>query len=410
MNWIGTSEVVLGLVVAGAIPRTAVDESLLYPTYADTLKLLKKHSKENASDLILDKFGPDQVSALINAVEAAEGIETDWNERLRRSHLDYTVGEDLEATGRKLKRGEDIDRSQLAVTVLRLDNTAAEFAPADQIKPRKVHFRDSHDKAIQRYLPGIPKGGLLTIAGLPKIGKTRLLLKLAHAQHLKGEYTIIFSFEQPPDELVASYIELFKPSRATLARMIVYQGQERLDPIGVSTRAIQMASSLSKKPTLIGVDYADYLIKGSSDEPKMTEAYVEMARLGWQLDVCVVLLAQFNDQAYRGGIPLPGHIRYGRMAVAASTMLWCLYNPHRKWGTSEDDARLPPIKTKVGRGKTAEEVQNAYIINWVSRFGFGKDDYGRDRTEGAIRLPWSPSGGWGEEALAWHVLSGFATV
>jgi hypothetical protein len=55
-------------------------------------------------------------------------------------------------------------------------------------------------------------------------------------------------------------------------------------------------------------------------------------------------------------------------------------------------------------------VLNAYIINWVSRFGFGKDDFGRDRSEGAIRLPWTPSGGWGEEAVAWHSLSGMATV
>jgi hypothetical protein len=396
----------MGKVLEGTLSRAALQPEMFAPPMNDMARLLKSKPGDDAETLLLDKFGYESVEVVKLAAERW-ALGGDLLELLRRAYTDYTVGDSLEIAGRKLKRGEDVDPAILASAARRLGSTDSEFAPASKIKPNLAHFQPSHWKTIDEWLPGIPEAGLLTIAGLPKIGKTTLMIAMMVAQARAGEYSIAFSFEMPDDEFVGRIEELYNPPGKVMDRIIVYKGLERLDAEGVAARAAQIAATLPKPPKIIGVDYVDYLIKGTSDEQKMTHAFVTMSDVGKRLKTCAMLLAHFNDGGYQGGIPLPRHLRYGRMAVAASVMLWCLYNPHRVWGSAAaDDARLPAMHERVGKA----QVPCAYIIDWISRFGFGKDDKGRDKDSGAIRTTWTPSGGWGDQGYGWHPLSGVGAV
>jgi hypothetical protein len=414
MNWIGVSEIVLSKVLDRSLPKSAVsDYALLAPPYNDYMRAILS-DRRDPQTVILEKFGVEPVRVILQAGEHSD-IEGDWMDLLRSASLYYSVGNEFKRQADRMLKGEAPDQNKLLEQTLRLTATNQdEFIDGSQVKKLKHQFRGSYLPAIQKYLPGIPHAGLLTIGALPKTGKTTLAIMLAVAQAEQGEYVLIFSFEQKNEELKDRIEDLYHPSAETWKHLIFYNGDEELNVNQLRAKAIQISLKLEKPLAMIVVDYADFLIEGSADEPKMTEIFKVLARLGWKLRCCVVLLVQFNDGAYQGGIPLPRHIRYGRMAVAASIMVWCLYNPHRKWANAQEDLRLPAKTERVRRGGISIDMLSVYLIAWISRFGFGEDHTkpkpkkGKrpQKDSGAIRVTWSPTEGFGREALEWRSLSG----
>jgi len=404
MKWLDASEIVVGKVARGEIHPGAVDEGRLAPPMNDMLRALRKAGRADKAMLLVEKFGPDLAQSVLDAA-ASVSLKGDYVQMLYRSQSNFAAAQKMDDLSRRIKAGDDVDYNSLAEVGQLIGSPESEFQSGDKIKPSISHFQPTYLPRIDNYLPGMPRNGLWTIGGRPKEGKTTDAIEIALALAEHGEHSLIFSFEMMPDDFMARATEMYHPTKKQLAHWHLYTGRTALDADEVVARSVQLVSTLPKPPRLIVVDYADYMVKGVMDEPKMTHVYVTMARLGWELGCCVLLLAQFNDSGYRG-IPLPTAIRYGRMAIAASTMLTCIHHPARAWQHGEEDNRLPIMYD-------ADKQPYAYHIYWHSRFGFGTWPGGKVKGQpkdvGAIQTAWSGATGWGK-ATKWYPLSGFSLM
>lgn len=388
MNWTSASEIVAGLVLDGQLSAGAVPAGELQSPFDKVVAaVLKGHNKV---PVLIDQFGNGPIAAAQGALEALNGHKpSDWLDVLHKTYIYDQVANRMEADLKKLRHGEAPDPVNLLGYARQLNTFESEFQTLDQITAKVSHFQRSYYEPVDKAVQGLPDAGVLTVAGLPKTGKTSLFIKLVEAKARHKEHVIVFSFEMPPDEWKARFQELCPKMPAALMKYVhVYTGDEALNVAGWEARAVQMAAEVGARVRLIVVDIAEMLIDGKPDESAMTYLWKAMSTVARRLRCCVLAAAQFNDGAFGGSEPRPRNIRYGRMIVAYSAAIWCIHNPNMVWATrtAGTAATTPSLPAFPGR---------SYIIAWICRYGFGKEPDGSDRESGAMLIDWSGSTGWG---------------
>ena len=129
---------------------------------------------------------------------------------------------------------------------------------------------------------------------------------------------------------------------------------------------------------LVGIDFADLLIRGTVDSAQMEEVYRVCQNLAIDMRIPVVLLAQVSRN-YTGGLVRPFHARWTAMAEALSWMLLTLYSPARDYFRKTRDTDTGGLPTEYGQ---------SYMVFWLCRSKTNSE------LPGAIQLPWVGETGW----------------
>jgi hypothetical protein len=352
-------------------------------TYGDVIKVMQKGTWQ-VEDLV-EKCGITTVQTAIQAAERIDGLgeRADWVGLLEKSYNFHDVGSKLERMGKHLQRGETVDATQIVQLATRVADGRHSLVPLSEIVPGEVPFIETGWKPLDKHLGGIPEVGLITVGGNPGVGKTGFLIKLASkfVRTYKTKKVAIFTLEMILAEFANRALEIEvslideEKSRIMLCEEIVTVGElanqsARIDNLG-----------------LVGVDFADLLVRGEVTESEMAIVYKALAALAKTLKVPVILLAQLN-RVYQGGIPRPKNIRYTGLAEALSWLLLMLYSPSNDFYEENDQELLPVVPNK------------GYIIAWKCRGGFRVHG-----GPGAIQLNWNGQLSWGNAPGCWFDLS-----
>lgn len=374
------SEIIVGKVLLGEIKAASVEAAVLASPYDDVMTALKK-TKASETDLTVE-FGASIVAACKQAARAVASVDADWLEVARRTSLMFEVGDQVEKAGKLLKAGNQIDDIAIVTEIGRLRRGENLVTPASEVTPELDHFQKMYWPPLDLSIGGLPKSGMSIIAALPKSGKTTLLCLWAILAARQKKYSLLFSFEQKKNEIVGRLIEL-GAKKSELKYILLVDTIMSID--GVASLSARYANDYDLH--FIGLDFAHLAVQGRVDEPGMTEVYKGGANIAHDLSIPFVMLAQFNDGAYKTGIPRVDHVAWSRMAIAFASFIGLITNPNNIWTSPSEDQRLPVFPG------------DAYLIVGASRHGFGK--YSR---VGAIRTDWKPETGWGVKLKAWHDL------
>ncbi len=381
-SWRDTSELVGGLVITGRISSNTVRPELFYPPIDEVIKLYK--SGTVGPEELSEMCGWTAISSLMEAAASINGTgsKLDWIKKLELSYANYTSGDELEKLGKKLKKGEQIDFSKLTTIAAKAQTGQSSLVRASDIEPRETPFILSGYKPVDDHLGGHPAVGLLLIGGRPGTGKTTLLIRLVKsflAQH-PDKTVAVFSIEMLAEELRKRADEIVEFTQDELERWII------CDEPYTAEQIINKCATIDNLG-FVGIDFADMMIIGESNEGKYTELYKNLALGSKSLRVPIALLAQFSG-TYSGGVPKPEHFRWTRLAEALAWEIWTIWNPEKDYFAADEDL-LPIVDGK------------AYICVWKIRGGFRIH---REDCPGAIQIPYKNDLGWHSTISKWFVM------
>lgn len=397
MTWLAASEVVAGLVIERQISPAAVDPKMLAKPYDQIVAALAKDRKLTAPQLEV-QYSSGEVAAALAAAEAITGKDaSEWLNVLRTRYLYAQAAKGMAQDVRRLERGEEIDVAAAMNRLRHLNNYDQLFQTADLILPETEYYMRSGFGPFDKYGLLLPKAGLLTLAGLPKTGKTQLAMALVNALIRKKRRCLIFTYEVPANAWIGMFLARYPDAKPYLKYLTLYQGRSIPSPEEWQAMVYQMNSEVGGYDLNVA-DVAGMMLNGE-DEQGMTHLYKIGGETGRGLaqehgKACVLFTAQFNANAYQEGtVPKADYIRYGKMVVAYSSDIWLIHNGNVAW-TSASKGSLP---TNKGR---------AWVIHPVARFGFGEDTHG-ERAAGAVELDYTGKGGWGATAHRYRDVTTF---
>lgn len=379
MNRLDYSEIVTGLVLSGKIPVTHINPSHLSSPYDQAVMLLR----DGKGDMeVVDKLG---LALFSTAKEAASQVDPlmDWLSQLEKAAGREQLADVLEKETKRLRRGEDIDSSRINAAMDRQHNFGNRYITLDKVDPQKVVWRKTYYEPLDYHLGGIPEAGLAIIGAPPGTGKTSLMMSFAIGAAKAGKTSLIYTFEMTSAQLLHRILQFAELSMEERSRITVCEEMLSVDEVFADASRLAVQNEFN----FIGLDFADLMLRGDVDEPKVGHIYVTCAILAKTAKTPVVLLSQLNRE-YVGGMPRVHHIRWSGLAEAVGALIMLLYNPKATWTDyGKGNEKLPIIE---GKG---------YIICGKSRFGFG-DEEGL----GAIQVEWLGKEAWGKESFGWYPL------
>jgi hypothetical protein len=381
MDWSETSEVCFGLLMKGKIAAEAVRPDLFMPPYDMAVELYK--SGNTSPEYMVAKLGFSPFNSATEAANQVVGNKIDWVVMLERTHLQTVLADHLDRMTKKLRRGEDIEFSQVVEKFNMLEHQQVDGIPMNEVTSEPNPFMPLGWEAIDRHCNGIPKVGLNIVGGAPASGKTTFAVKLIESflKTYPEKIVNMFTLEMPASEFKARAETISNLPLELEKRFFLHD-----EVMGVEELA-NKASKYKDKSGMVVIDFADLLIKDETSEPEMGNIYKTCAVLAKRMMCPVFLLSQLNRQ-YIGGIPRPSHIRWTGLAEAMGWNIFMLYNPNTDFHAKEDEGILPAID---GRG---------YVLHWKCRGGFR--EHGKP---GAIQLLWDGKDGWSEKAETWFSLN-----
>lgn len=373
MNYLDLAEIVTGLVITNKLNPHSVNPTTLPDPY-DQIVAGYRDGQEVSE--IMEKVGLHPIQASLVAAQNVNGdLPADWAKMLDRAAIKHDAHKVLELAARRLRQGEEVDTAKLLTTIHRLDDGHRTLTPLSEVEPEQAVWTPVHWPPIDKYLGGIPKAGLTIVAGPPGTGKTGLLAKITSKMARVGKKSAIFSMEMTMGQLLLRLIEI--ENLNIQERSLILSSDDPMTPEEIYSTAVQYC--MTEELDLIGVDFADLLLRGESRSGAMENVYRTMAQLAKVTRVPVILLAQLNEN-YRGGIPKVNHLRWSRLAEALGALIILIYNPEQLWADIGIDKRLEIV---AGAG---------YLIVGKSRFGFGKQP-----GVFAVQVPWDGKAAWGDE-------------
>lgn len=368
-SWADDSEVVAGLLLEGRLSPRAVRAETFLPPYDEMVRSIQAGIIQ--PDELMERVGVKPVNTAHNAAKSLNGLgeTTDWVSLLERSAAKFSAGMKLEQIGRKMKHGEEVNITK-TLEILQSAETGGEYGVRSltEVEDMENPFIPSGWSGIDYHFGGLPMSGLTTLSGPPKIGKTTTMLRLfgKFIRFYEDKTALIFSLEMSASELKTRMKELNPTmTRAEAKRVRVYDETD-------TTLSKIAAIGAKEEPGIVAVDFADLLVRGSSDTSSMEEIYRTLANIAKDLTCPIILISQLNGD-YRGGIPRPNNLRWTRLAEALSWMVLMIYNPNMNYYNriDDDDELLPPAPGK------------AYLICWLARGGIR-----RHGGPGAIQMRW----------------------
>jgi len=286
--------------------------------------------------------------------------------------------------------GLPIDPGKLIQFVSELDLGHRALTPLDQVEPEAGQWIKTGYAPIDDYVGGIPKAGLIALAGGTGIGKTTLALKLAismirkYKGHRKSKNqpeaeapgkVAIFSLEMLLSQIMARLLDVDESlTKEERSRILA---SESAYTVGEIYAMAARAAANENLKTII-IDFADMLIEGEQSEAAMGIIYRTLAVLAKTTGVPVILVCQFSRKQDATGIPKITWIRYSAMAEMMSALVLMLYNPSVTITDVNANAVLPFYPDK------------GYIIVGKSRFGF------KMKKPGAVQVDFDGKTGWGD--------------
>lgn len=316
------------------------------------------------------------------------GSSQDWIVLLREQQIKSEVAQELEKATSILKRGKDIDPMKLRSSIEKLTNNTAAMMRLSDVEDKPMLMIKTGWRSLDAHLGGLPEAGLVTILAPTKMGKTSVLIRIAGSmlKQYPEKDIAIFSIEMTETQFKARWREIWPECKNEDLRRL------RIDHLVDSVYDVS-AKAASLEVSMIGIDFADLLITGEVDPSKMEEIYRVLSKLATRLSVPIVLLAQTND-AWKGGVPRPSHIRWSRMAEALSFMLLAVYNPAKDYKAEDSKANMG-LEHITGK---------AYVVCWLCRSKTEHD------LPGAIQVPWNGQTGWADGSPGkWYELETGAT-
>jgi replicative DNA helicase len=400
MVWLDRTEIVTGLILHGSISANLVNADDFYPPYNEIVATLRNNGTQED---IIAKHGFSYLKAAQMAADAVNGDKekskkkpVDWLNLLEQAASFFKYGQELANMADKLTNGQAIDVGKLLQFASELNLGYRTLTPLDQVEPEKGQWILTGYHPIDEYVGGLPKAGLVALAGGTGIGKTTLGLRIAvdivrlysgkknkyHKDPLyksvpveKGKVAI-FSLEMLLSQVVARILtvdmEITKEERSRIL------GSESAYTVG-EIYAVAARAAANENLKAIIIDFADMLVEGEQSEAIMGVIYRSLAMLAKTTGVPVILICQLNRNQYEGGIPKINHIRYSGMAEMMSSLILLLHNPASTVTDVKANTILPFYPDK------------GYIIVGKARFGF---KMGRP---GAIQVDFKGESGWGSE-------------
>lgn len=381
MDWESLSEMTFGLLIKGKITADAVRSDYFCEPYAFGVNLYKEG--HNEVEYLIARLGITPIQTAMDAANQVNGNKFDCVGMLERAYLQSQLAGQLETSAKKLRRGDDVDFGQIVEKFNLLDNRANMLTPMSQITPIPAKFQACGWEAIDTVLGGIPESGLITVGGSPGAGKTSFLIKLINnylTTH-KNKVATMFTLEMPSPEFVNRAFEIHDVTKDVQDRFLI---DDRIMPVeDVANEAMKFNTEVG----IVGVDFADLMIKHETSESEMATIYLTLASLAKRLHCPVFLLSQLNRQ-YVGGLPRPTYLRYTSLAESVSWDIWMLYNPNTDFHTGSDEGTLP----------TVDEM--GYLLSWKQRGGWKREFPGPC----AIQMGWDGQYAWGDESLGHFML------
>jgi hypothetical protein len=403
MVWLDRTEIVMGLILNGHLSANLVNADDFFDPYNKIIGDLRKGA--TTEDIIANHgFSAYQAATMAaNAVRADEDQTKkkpiDWLHLLEQAASYYKYGQELATMADKLMMGVAVDPGKLLQFVSELNLGHRTLTPLDQIEPEVGQWILTGYEPIDNYIGGLPKAGLIALAGGTGIGKTTLALRIAlemvrlydgrkntkkkgakYAESYsdlpaeKGKVAI-FSLEMLLSQVVARILTVdLETTKEERSRML---GTESAYTVG-EIYAVAARAAANENLKAIIIDFADMLVEGEQSEAIMGVIYRSPAVLAKTTGVPVILICQLNRNQYQGGIPKINHIRYSGMAEMMSSLIMLLYNPSSTVADVQANSILPYYPDK------------GYIIVGKSRFGFkmGKP--------GAVQVDFKGETGWGD--------------
>lgn len=402
MIWLDRTEIVTGLILLGELDANLVNADDFYPPYNEIVAMLRKGKTQED---IITKHGFSAIQAAnmaANAVladkEKTKKNPVDWLNLLEQAASFYKYGQELALMADQLIMGQPIDPGKLIQFVGELDLGHRALTPLDQVEPEKGQWILTGYQPIDEYVGGIPKAGLVAMAGGTGIGKTTLALRVGlemvrlydgkknnrkkgkkyeesykHVPAEKGKVAI-FSLEMLLSQVMARFFDLDKTiTKDERSRILATESAYTVGEI----YAVAARTAANENLKAIIIDFADMLVEGEQSEAVMGVIYRSLAMLAKTTGIPVILICQLNRTQYNGGIPKINHIRYSGMAEMMSALILLLYNPSATVADVTANAILPFFPDK------------GYIIVGKSRFGFKKGK------PGAVQVDFFGETGWG---------------
>lgn len=402
MVWLDRTEIVVGLILDGYIDVNIVNADDFYPPYNEIIASLRKGA---TNEDIITQHGYSYIQAASMAAntvmvedDAKKNKPIDWLDLLQQAASYYKYGQELATMADKLIMGQPIDPGKLLQFVSELNLGHRTLTPLDQVEPEAGQWVLTGYEPIDQYIGGIPKAGLIALAGGTGIGKTTLALRVAlemvrlydgrkntkkkgakyaesysHLPAEKGKVAI-FSLEMLLSQVVARILTVdLDTTKEERSRML---GSESAYTVG-EIYAVAARTAANENLKAIIIDFADMLVEGEQSEAVMGVIYRSLAVLAKTTGVPVILICQFSRKQDATGIPKINWIRYSGMAEMMSSLILMLYNPSVTVADVSANAVLPFYTDK------------AYIIVGKSRFGFKKGK------PGAVQVDFKGETGWG---------------
>ena len=381
MDQRSASEVCYGLILKGADPGIFNPSNFSEPynsAHSDAAKLSLAELKA--------KHGFDAIRA---AEYAAEGEDIDsaaeWARTLEKLAVRTHVGHRLVKYGKRLLQGENGVGDDILSLAAKLDQGAAGFVSMADIKALSAEetWVPSYYEPIDANAGGLPIGGLTIISGPAGLGKTTLLLDIFGRCSKEQKHCGFFSLEMSKELVTMRLKQIHRGIRKKDLQYIHVQ-DEVLSAPEVYSEAVRLAAEYDLH--IIGVDYADKLIRGAQSEEAMGAVYNEMATLSRVTGIPVVLIAGVS-RGYVGGEPMVNHIRYSGRAEHDASLIILVHNP----GLLEVD---------MGQ-------DNKHGLQYIAGFGwlkFGKSRLGMKKgTLGAALVGWNDkNGSWASTTTEWY--------
>ncbi len=385
-TWQDTSEVVTGLLLENRISLTLVRPELFFPPYDDVIKQMKKGK---SPEELVEICGFACIQTAHTAVMNMNGLgeKINWVQLLEKSKSLYESGNDLEKASKKLKRGENIDWSNITEAARKAQiGIAGDFIPLSEIESGEVPFIPSGWPVIDKHLGGWPEVGMVLLGGDPGIGKTTAAGRAVtcFANYYIDKKVAVFSLEMLSCELAMRIREIEKMDKSIEERILIN------DIAGVTADEIINKAATVENLGLIVVDFGDLVVEENT-EAAYAKMYRTFAFGSKQLHVPILVLVQLIKA--KSGLPRPIHLRYTKLAEAFAWMILMLYDPSKDWDNEEKQQVLP-----VRQGA-------AYILCWKIRGGFRQH---KDEAPGAIQLPFSGERGWSLDKSRWFSLKKIA--
>ena len=388
MYWKDVSEICLGLILSNKLDPAYVNPQSFASPYGEAVKLLIDGADIS---ILYDKIGMPPVKS---ALDAAKTV-SDMNPNDAVTLLEYAAAREelasvLEKQISKLRKGEDADISKIQVAMERNENHEHKYKTMDGIDPEDVVWVKTGYKPFDEYIGGIPDANMTLIGAGTGQGKTSLLLRLSECFAKQGKKSLLYSLEMTSGQ-VSSRMRDVAPDVTDEEKRLITVCSDYMNEDEISAEAGRICGL--EKMAMVGVDYAELMIEGAEDEPRVAKVYRTMAQLAKKINTPVILLAQLNRKYMErgGGEPRLGDFRWSGAAEHSAALALLIYNPSTTFSFSGKASNLFPIYP----GK-------AWIIVAKSRFG----SVASGGSPLGISVVWDGKTAWGKEDSSYKTVAG----